>query len=255
MSSPIEHVYVFQLRWSELSSLSASEKAALSILSFVVSELNVLKRLALYSMFPHDEKSDVAPVISIQRNFILRTTTAKLFEFLRFIEKRLEDDNTSEHLASVLKSFEGELKKFKEGVGFAVAKQIRNKMANHLDFKEAISSVEAANPSVNCNFYLTTASGNSYYPMGDEIIFATGLQKKLTECGEPMPLTDALDAWIDWTLSLSELAERVHLELFKKLIEPLFPSRMAHHRPQWLSEGLVAKHPGFALPIFIRTTP
>lgn len=251
---PIEHLHVYKLKWSELTSLTSDEKAALSILSFVVSEVNVLKKLTLFAMFDHDEQSDVAPAIVIQRNLILRTTTAKLFEFLRFVEKQLEKENISPRLLRVLQGFERELADMRLGYGFKIAKQIRHKMANHLDFDDAVLSVEAASQNVDCSFYLTEAGGNSYYPLGDEIMFSSSLHRAWESSGESMTFADALDEWIKWTLSLSDLADRVHLAIFEEFVEPLVPTRMAHHKPQWLSKDLVAAHPGFKMPIFIRSS-
>ena len=252
MGTPIEHIYVYQVNWSDLSTLTVDEKASLSILSFVVSELNALKRLSLFAMYDHDEHSTVAPSIAIQRNLILRTTTAKLFEFLRFVEKQIEKESLSERLRRVFRIFEIELGEMRLGYGFKIAKQIRHKMANHLDFDEAVLSVEAASQSLDCSFYLTEASGNSYYPMGDEIVFSSSIHRALENSGEDISFQDALDAWIAWTLSLADLADRLHLEMFEEFVEPIFPNRMAHHRPQWLPEDFVASHPGFKLPVFIR---
>jgi hypothetical protein len=261
MNTPIEHLHIFRLKWSELASLTLDEKAALSILGFLVSEINALKRLSLLAMFPHDEKSDIAPAIAIQRNLILRTTTAKLFEFLRFVEKRLDNKAEVTSVTRILTGFSEELAGLREGIGFRLARQIRHKMANHLDFDEAKASAETAGNDVECSFYLTVANGNSYFPIGDEVVFASSLKRTWeSETDENSPLeeeerpsfADALDAWIDWTLKLSDLADRVHLALFKELVEPLVPDRMAQHKPVWLDPDLVASHPGFRLPIFVR---
>jgi hypothetical protein len=263
MVTPIEHLHVFRLKWSELSSLTLDEKAALSILGFLVSEINALKRLSLFSMFPHDENSDIAPAIAIQRNLILRTTTAKLFEFLRFMEKRLDPMAEVTSISRIFGTFAEELSGFRDGIGFRLAKQIRHKMANHLDFEEAKASAETAGDDVECSFYLTVANGNSYFPVGDEVVFASSLKRTWDSDTEENPpddvenkpsFSDALDAWIEWILKLSDLADRVHLALFTELVEPLVPDRMAQHKSVWLESDLVANHPGFRLPIFIRTT-
>jgi len=258
-STPIEHLYVFRLKWGELSPLTLDEKAALSILGFLVSEINALKRMSLFSMFPHTEHSDLAPSIAIQRNLLLRTATAKLFEFLRFVEKRLDPQAEVTSVSRILGKFSTELSSLRDGIGFQLAKHIRNKMANHLDFDEAKFSAEAASNTAECSFYLTNANGNSYYPIGDEIVFASALQgiwkvseEQKTNKEEKASFEEALDAWIDWTLKLSDLADRVHLALFTELVEPLVPKRMAHHRVMWMDSDLVAQHPGFRLPIFVR---
>jgi hypothetical protein len=262
MVTPIEHLYVFRLRWRELSDLTLDEKAAISILGFLVSEINALKRMALFAMFPHNERSEIASAIVIQRNLLLRTATAKLFEFLRFMEKRLDPTVAPTSVSRIVGGFEKELAGFREGIGFQLAKQIRNKMANHLDFDEAKASAEAAQDDVECGFFLTDANGNSYFPIGEEVIFASALKRtwKTHEDAkereeDKATFEAALDAWIDWTLKLSDFADRVHLALFEELIEPLVPKRMAQHKPVWVDSDLVAEHPGFRLPVFVRTEP
>jgi hypothetical protein len=252
---------VFRLKWSELSSLTPDEKAGLSILGFLVSEINCLKRISLFAMFPHDPRSDLAPAINIQRNLILRTITAKLFEFLRFVEKQLDKQLIETSVSRTIGKYAEEVERFREGVGFRLARLIRNKMANHLDFEEARLSAENAQGIVECSYYLTIANGNCYFPIGDEIVFASALHRAWKKSEEERLLNGseteitfekALDAWIDWTLELADLADRIHLALFKEVVEPLVPTRMAQHKPVWVDSDLVGRHPGFRLPIFVR---
>ena len=252
MGTPIEHVYKFRLKLSDLAALSRSEKAALTILCFIVSELNSLKRLSLFAMDTQELPEDVIPSMAVQRNLILRTITAKLFEFLRVVEKKVDATAVDDRVKKVFQRFSKELDEARTGIGFTIAKKIRNKMANHFDFEEAEKVVAQCAETVDCNFYLTEASGNSYYPMGDEIIFASGILKAIRDSKLDISFQDALDEWIDWTLRLSKLADIMHGAIFEELVLPLVPDRMAHHRPIWLPEDLVAEHPGFRLPIFIR---
>ena len=252
MATPIEHVYKFRLRLSDLSALSRSEKAALTLLCFVVSELNSLKRLSLFAMHTEELPDDAVPAVAVQRNLILRTITAKLFEFLRLVEKKVDPAAVDDRVKMVFQRYSKELDEARTGVGFTIAKKIRNKMANHFDFEEAEKVAAQCPETVECSFYLTEANGNSYYPMGDEIIFASGILKAIKDSGLTISFQDALDEWIDWTLRLSNLADSIHVAIFEELVVPLVPDRMAHHRPIWLPEDLVAKHPGFRLPLFIR---
>ncbi|MDP3262275.1 MAG: hypothetical protein U1E06_19445 [Tabrizicola sp.] len=252
MGTPIELVYKFRLKLSDLSALSPSEKAALTILCFVVSELNSLKRLSLFAMHTEQLPDDAIPSVAVQRNLILRTITAKLFEFLRLVEKKVDPAAVDDRVKKVFQRFSRELDEARTGIGFTIAKKIRNKMANHFDFEEAEKIVAQCPETVECSFYLTEANGNSYYPMGDEVIFASGILKAIKDSGLAISFQDALDEWIDWTLRLSNLADSIHVAIFEELVLPLVPDRMAHHRPVWLPEDLVAKHPGFRLPIFIR---
>jgi hypothetical protein len=252
MGTPIEHIYKFKLKLSDLSALSHSEKAALTLLCFVVSELNSLKRLSLFAMHTEKLPDDAIPSAAVQRNLILRTITAKLFEFLRLVEKKVDPSAVDDRVKKIFQQFSKELDEARTGIGFTIAKKIRNKMANHFDFEEAEKIVAQCPDTVECDFYLTEASGNSYYPMGDEVIFASGVLKAIKDSGLDISFHDALDEWIAWTLRLSNLADSIHVAIFEELVAPLVPDRMAHHRPVWLPEDLVAQHPGFRLPIFIR---
>jgi hypothetical protein len=254
MGTPIEHVYVFQLRLSELSPLSKSEKAALAVLCFVVSELNVLRKVSLFSMFSDEMPKDVRPAAAIQRNLFLRTMTAKLFEFLRLVEKKVAQSAQSDRVKEVLQGFSAEISDARTGIGFTIAKKIRNKMANHFDFEEVERTIDHCEASTDCSFYLTEANGNSYYPMGDDVVFASGVNRAIAESGLTVSFSEALDEWMDWTIKLSVLADSIHVALFEKLILPLNPDHMARQRPQWLPSDLVAYHPGFRLPIFIRVS-
>ena len=252
MATPIEHIYKFGLKLSDLSGLSKSEKAALTVLCFIVSELNSLHRLSLFAMHSEDLPQDALPAVALQRNLILRTTTAKLFEFLRFAEKKIDPDALDDRVKKVFQKFSKELGESRSGIGFTIAKKIRNKMANHFDFEEAGKIVEQCPESTECSFFLTESSGNSYYPMGDDIIFVSGILKAIKDSKLTITFRDALDAWINWTLQLSRLADSIHFAIIKELILPLVPDRMARHRALWLPKDLVAEHPRFRLPIFIR---
>jgi hypothetical protein len=95
---------------------------------------------------------------------------------------------------------------------------IRHEVANHYTLKAAKKNLRFISPEADLSLYVHELRGNSFYPMGEEVIFAGRLNRHLSGSAADIPPSDAFDEWLDWSLKATNLANKVHFELVKALI-------------------------------------
>ncbi|WP_225026343.1 hypothetical protein [Xinfangfangia pollutisoli] len=243
------NISMLPLSWADIDKVAIEKKALYITLSYVVSELNVFQRLALMSfeIFPDQPALELAA--RIQSNSLIRVISGKCFEAGQFIKsgsQRAKDPDVRKVCANQSKVFE-ELSPRK---GRDISERIRNKMAFHLDFRSAVAATRFGGGHIDCNIYLGGTDGNAFYPIGEQVVFETALQK--AELGAKHAIVSEQDHgdWVEWTMGVISLLKKMHADVFEEFIFPHVRGKLLEEEVLRAPGRLVAKSGVDYLPLF-----
>ncbi|MFK7835149.1 MAG: hypothetical protein AB8B60_02915 [Sulfitobacter sp.] len=248
----LQKQFEYPLTWKDLAVLPAEQLALLSLANFAAAELNILQRI--YIQTAHNLTQDAALDVAIaaQRYVVLRTWSAKLFEFAAMFEgllkQGLEDDTTLEMAKEAVERF-GALK---ESDGYAIVRNVRHEASNHYSFSAALKNLSHVPDHANCNMYMNKLDGNSYYPMGEEVMFVGRLNRHGASIKTEEEKQQLLVIWHDWNVEANEWLRKVHERIFSKFVSVRFPDRSAREKLYWFDPKLAGDMVPPSIPIFLR---
>lgn len=254
-SSAIEFLSELKLSWSDLESLTDDQKAAIAIACLAVSEVNALKRV--YAFCEHNllEDSVIDYSIIIQIETVLRTWSAKLFEFSEFIKFQGKDNKTTDEVLLAISrrniiSFE----KFLDDSGYRVARFLRHEVSNHYNLRPVKRNLDFVSTRANCSFFVHKSRWNSFFPMGSEVVFAARIYRETGPNGTNDLNLKVYDEWWHWNIAATNWLHSVHLELYKELIVPIVKKKNIkfRRRDHWIRPSLVGVVGAIKIPIFLR---
>lgn len=244
----IQKLHIVNLKLRNLAALNKQQKATLAMVSFALSEINALRRLALFSLFSLEKQAELEQAAVIQRNLILRTLTGKLFEFLKFFDVICSGKAKDKLVLDEFITFKPKVSALKSKKGYQIAKTIRNSISNHYDIDMVMRCLSSVPDSCDCSMYLTDQRGNCYFPMGENVVFA-GIMSDSRKQHAILKEND-IDVWVDWTSDVSELIYELHKALFLKLVHKKDPTIRPIERNIFLDPDLVGDIGPQRLPLF-----
>lgn len=218
--------------YQQLRALPEEIVAAFSVLCFISSEINVLRKnyLSVTHQRPDDQAIDIA--LRIHQLTTLRTWSSKLFEAIEFIEQlqRGRDGVQGAELKKWLNEATKSLEKLKAEEGFSVARYVRNEVAHHYSFKAAKNNLKFVPPEFDCNIYTHDNGGNDFFPLGEGVLFHARLNRKWSNVRSTEERNSKFEGWLYWCLNSTnfflELNARFANEwVFSELDNPKFQSR------------------------------
>jgi hypothetical protein len=209
----IEFMY-FETDWSKLQVLPKQQLAALSVLSFAVSELNALQRIYLGASHDYIGNKAVDSASNVTKFLILRTWSSKVFEVYEFFQslqstKRL-DDSAAKIASGAIKEF----KALKDSDGYYTARALRNEAAHHYSFKAALKNIEHVPNNMDCNFYTHAATGNDFFPLGEAVMFHARLERQWKNVPTHDEKSEKFLGWLDWCQEAVKWLAKWHAEAF-----------------------------------------
>jgi hypothetical protein len=239
---------------AHLASLSEERVAILAAFSFHLTEINVIWRA--YNCCTHQLSGDMDTdlAIAVQKNTFLRIWSSKIFEFLEGLPKRTTDKQLEAFLSHVKAKLA--TPKALTGPKDSLASRFRHEATFHLNVEAIAKRLKYTSSQTCTDFYFDVAEANSYFPFGDETVFATSFNRYI----ESVAGNDRLETmkfWSDWIVSSS----RELIYLFSDfLTDFIFDGQPT---PDWtwtdlnLKEGMVAKQGKATIPLFfeIEVTP
>ncbi|MGR3341820.1 MAG: hypothetical protein ACU0DI_01055 [Paracoccaceae bacterium] len=140
-NKPIVYFVKYRLQFSELLQFGETKAAVFATSCHAINEINVFTRMYLSNHRDAPKEPDMATLYEIQTMTILRSWSAKLFEYHKFISRVRELPEFSAHsnlLGSNLKKFN----RLKKMDGFIITRKIRNEMTSHYDLKKSPRKLE-----------------------------------------------------------------------------------------------------------------
>ncbi len=249
----IEFFTEVELSWKDFSSLSDDQKSALSIVCFAVSEINSLMRIYAFSDHTLTGKAAIDYSILVQSHGILRSWSAKLFEFSEFVTFRDRKNRTSDdRLLELSRTAKESFNALKRENGYVIARSLRHETTNHYLLDPVRKSLPFVSDRANCNFYLHKKNGNSVFPMGDEVVFIGRINREGAKIESALEKAEMYDQWWKWNLAATKWLHRVHFDFYKEFVEPRSKGKRIKTRDYWIDPRLVGVPDETKLPVFLR---
>lgn len=250
----IEHFVEYPTSWARIQQLPDDQQAAIALLSYAVSEANALSRLYILNSHNLIDEEAIDCATSIQRFLLLRIWSAKLFEVEDFLQlgsakkKASKDKDLLELAADALQSFS----KLRDTTAYPVVRNIRHEATNHYSFKAAKQNLKHVSKNANCNMYLHELNGNSFYPMGEEVMFIGRINRHGASLATKDQKSELLESWMNWNLEANNWLAQTHKSFVSKLIFEPDGQKSARKRSYWIPPEMVGSRDENVAPIFVR---
>jgi hypothetical protein len=211
---------VIDFNWKQMRELPDDHLAMLSVLSYAVSEVNALRRIYLCQEHERVGEKAVDSAVNIQRFLIIRSWSSRLFEAEQFLSKlcskksETRDESVQRLAVQAIEEFE----KISTGDGHKVAEMIRHESTNHYSFKAAKKNIEHVSVDMDVNMYLTEKSGNSYYPLGEAVMFHARLDRRWANVDSKEMRDELFLEWLTWNTAANNWLENTHGKITNELL-------------------------------------
>ena len=240
MPVAIEYFVELEMKWHDFLPLSDDQKAALAVVCFAVSEVNALMRM--YAFATHDLTDEPAIDYGMlaQSQSILRTWSAKLFEFSEFITFKDKANKTSDPvLNSLSEKHVATFETLKTADGYQTTRYLRHEATNHYLLNPVKKNLPFVSEAADCSFYLHKMRGNSRYPMGDEVVFAGRLNREGAHLTTDEEKRVTYKKWWNWNLAATHWLNDVHFSFYEELVVPISRGKYARRRSYWIDHRFV----------------
>ena len=249
-NKPIVYFDKYPLKFSELLHFGETKAAVFATSCHAINEINVFARLYVSDIRETPKEPEMAKLYEIQSMTILRSWSAKLFEYHEFIKcvRKLPEFSTySKLLGSNLKKF-NQLKKMD---GFIITRKIRNEMTSHYDLKKAQENLKNVAPHAEATLYFHELDGNSFFPISEEVMFWARADPQ-SSAENSKHREEYFKKWSGWALKARDWAYHCHGELIGELVTAAFPGRQAKPRSYYLEMDDVCDVGETRLPLVLR---
>jgi hypothetical protein len=247
-----ETFYKFRISKKEFDLFPEHSKVLIAVSSYAVTELNILERLYIFSCDELDDDELINSMSNTQRVVLLRLWSAKLFEFLDFLD---EFCNQPSHagIEEIIETTKETLRERKKSDAFSIVRNLRHEAANHYSIKAAKKNISHIPNDADLSLYLHELIGNGYFPTGEEVMFAGRLNRH--KLGKEISLSrsgEVYEEWMDWNLATSRWIKTFHNDLLAKTIISAFPSRELEEDTHWFRSNKAVRLDQFTLPVIAR---
>jgi hypothetical protein len=223
-----------ELRFTK-DELKASDQSIFSLIvgsSVAANDVAVLQRLAIFHGHRKTDSDLVKTYIGVNSLILFRLLSAKVYEYLHFIDgfarklRRRKDNAFVDFL-----SMADELLKMREDREYALTKELRDNITHHYHGATDVINLETFDSDHQFSMFLHNASGNSLSPLGEDIGTFGILRSK----------GDGTDAklFIDWTIKASgEIISFQHRSMVS-ILNKFFPKKKLVMRKVPVDAGII----------------
>lgn len=238
---------------SELKKLPQDQIAFLALLCCCCNEVNTLLRL--YSMHSNSvsEEYDVVKNVDLATKlFLARTLSAKLFEVLQLFEGKNGWHKTKDKVVlEFRKAALQQLDEMDAKEGKDIAATLRNECTNHYSLSAARQKSHNMAEGRNFTFYMHKLEGNSFYQLGEDLIFSDSFQSGRWRGGAERTKKD-LGIWLDWTITVTNWLKEKCVEFFVLTVPESAFGRLDQHQVYFVDPSLVGALDVSKVPLFLR---
>ncbi|MEM9437524.1 MAG: hypothetical protein AAGA15_10820 [Pseudomonadota bacterium] len=246
------HFQEMDLPWSDLHTLPRSHLAFVGLLSFAVTEMNILAKMFLCQLHDETDEKAINRLGITHRFVVLRSWSSKLYEVRQALDlKKLgtleKDKRLSEFCDAARKSFDA----LNENESYSIAKYVRNEASHHYSLRAAIDNVQSAPTDGVTTQYLAKLNGNSFFPIGEDLIFTARLDRRWKNSPNIEERMKEFDGWLTWNLAANRWLSNVHAEAFASFVcEPLEITRL-RRRSYWVKDSFVGNPTEALTPLYL----
>lgn len=99
---------------------------------------------------------------------------------------------------------------------------------------------------------LHNMDGNSWYPIGEEVMFMGRLNRFTANRGSLEERLRVSEEWMQWNFAAARWVKSVHSDAVERLVFPLNPEKRAEKKMHWLQNSFVGSLEEVNLPMFGR---
>lgn len=243
----------FPLFRKDFENIPTDQTALLGIISFAVSEINALSRLYLSAEQEFKQDDAIDHAVFTQMFIIVRSWSSRLFELTNTFTELSKGRNTKDSVViDLAKKIMDDLESPDTSAGQTIVRNIRNEAASHYPFEAAKKNVRHISEGANLKMYLHALDGNSFYPMGEALMFEARFHRHAQTDKREQAHSALFQDWLDWNLAASKWARRAHLAIFEEIVITRFPNRFAREKTFWVDPEMVGDVRGSRVPVFFR---
>lgn len=234
----------FHLPLATLRQLPEDYIAALGLMGYAISELNILSRIYLAQASDDTGERIVDEIIKAQKLLVLRSWSSKLFEVREFLisltgKKALTRDPILQKLAS---NALDALDKLSSTEGYKAANDIRHEAAHHYSFVAAKKNIAHLPTDALCDSFLHRHQGNSFYPLGEYLMFHGRLQRRWKTDQTLREKQIKFEVWLQWCMEAKASVEDSFANFMSELLFKKLGRNTFYTKNYWIRESLVG-HP------------
>lgn len=136
--------------------------------------------------------------------------------------------------------------------GYKLARWVRHESTNHYTLKAARNNLEFVSERANYNLYLHKLNGNSFYPMGEEVMFVARMNRAGANFSTREEGAEGLKLWFDWNIEANKWLHKAHSRFLKELVLDSRPKEAARKKSYWFKPELVGEAGEPRIPLFYR---
>jgi len=248
----IEFLMEYSVTKQEFDALGRDLAAALSIVSYACSEVNVLMRLYLFSIHDPTGKDVVDSMGEIQKNTLLRVWSAKLFEFAEFLELKKRSETDNEMLRDLSASARKLFTSLEEDSAYKAVMAIRHEATSHYTLSAARKNLKHLGDNAALSIVQHKMGGNSFNPLGEEVMFIGRMNRAANKCDTKEDKIKFHNQWFDWNVRATKWLGKVQAEFVKCILFDKYPDRKARKQMYWIPQQMVGEIGESKIPLFCR---
>ncbi len=204
-------VHLAELRFSDsdIEVIGEDTYAFIATFAYAIDEIAVFHKLLIQAMGPHPKDDTLLQLYAIQQNTITRVLSAKIIEVIKLFgeyKSYLKTENDERKLSALSPSIK-KLHMITSSPSFKVSQRMRNKVTNHYVFEESKKNLQRGlSPNASRSLFLHEKQGNSFSPMGEEVVFLGRFWRYFDEETRLEGNLDRVHEWTAWNQDAAKWA-------------------------------------------------
>lgn len=128
---------------------------------------------------------------------------------------------------------------------------MQDEAANHYSLSAVRKNLAHVSDNADFSYQLHRTVGNSFYRLGEEVVFGALLNRYRSENNMDMNPEDLFGDWFEWILEATKILGDIHVQ-FSGLLLDQDPSKITRKRMHWIPYSMIGTRESPKLPLFFR---
>lgn len=254
----IEYFHSVSLTKADIDQLGPENLSFLSTILFAANELFVFQKILSSNVkTPKQRDTEILTLSFIQQSTILRTLSAKALEFIKLFEdqNKIWERRGFNNEIKIMENHTTQLLSLKESKFYQFTKEMRNSLINHYLVSETFNNLKYISEKADYSFHLHQEQGNSFFPIGEEIVFIGFVNRYFGDDGGVNSFEEKsvfIKDWIDWVLETLKWVNNVVQSFSIFIILEKLDGKIAKRKALFIDPEIVADIHKFRSPLIFR---